>query len=58
MAQLDQVAVGVEQVDGGPEAARPGLLARALHVAHVVERVAVGQPGRPHAGEGGLELLG
>ncbi len=48
VAQLDQVAVGIEQVDGGAEATRPGLLTRALHVADVVERVAEGQLGRPH----------
>ena len=47
VAQLDEVAVGVEQVHRGAEAARPGLLPRALHVAHVVERVAVGQSRPP-----------
>ena len=57
VAQLDQVAVGVEQVERGRQAARPGLLARAPHVAHVVERVAEGQLGLPDAGEGGVEFL-
>ena len=58
VAQLDQVVVGVEQVDRRSLAAYAGLFTRALHVAHVVEGVAEGQLGRPHPGEGGIELLG
>ena len=58
MPELDKVAVGIEQVHGGAQASRPGLLPWALHVAHVVERVAEGDPGGPHPGEGGVELLG
>ena len=44
MTQFDQVAVGVEQVQGGAEAARPGLLPRTFHVAHIVEELPKGSP--------------
>ena len=45
VAQLDQVPLGSNRYTVGPGHA-PGLLARALHVADVVERVAVGDAGR------------
>lgn len=57
MAQLDEVAVGVEEVDRGAGAAGARLLARTLHVAHVVEGIPEGQPRLPDPGEGSLELL-
>jgi hypothetical protein len=51
------VAVGVEEVDRGAGAAGARLLARTLHVAHVVEGIPEGQPRLPDPGEGSLELL-
>ncbi len=57
MAQLDQMTVGVEGVDGRSEAARPGLLAWTAHVAHSMEGVPA-RDGSPNTEEGGVEFLG
>ncbi len=56
--ELDQVLVGIEQVQRSAHAAGAELVARAAHVPDVVERVAVGDGGGLDAGEGGLELGG
>ncbi len=57
VAQLDQVAVGIEQVDGGSVATGACLLTGSLHVAHVVDPSRRRDGGRLDPGESGVEFL-